>query len=107
MFMNLRSFWERHRAQRWTLTAAVPLPRKARMPEPFQPLTNDESVAVLEDAFQWLIDETRTMYAMPDGPAKLRRWAELRGRDTSMAHDLARLMKKQQGRGNAGPLLEP
>jgi hypothetical protein len=95
--MKLKSFWERHRSQRWALTNAVPLPAKARMPNPFQPLTHDQSIAVLEDAIQWLIDETRTMYAMPDGPAKLRRRAELRGRDRSMARDFARLAREQEG----------
>ncbi len=96
-FMKLKSFWERHRAQRWTLTAAVSLPAKARTPKPFQPLTNDQSIAVLEDAIQWLIDEARTMHAMPDGPSKEGRRAELRARDKSMARDFARLMREREG----------
>jgi len=93
--MNLKSFWERHRAQRWTVTAA--LSAKARIPKPFQPLTRDESIAILDDAIQWLIDEARATLLMSDGPLKKRREAELRARDKSMARDFQRLIRQQEG----------
>ena len=63
----------------------------------FEPLTHEQSVAVLEDSIQWLIDEARATMAMPSGLAKERRKAELRGRDKSMARDFARLVREQQG----------
>ena len=94
--MKLKSFWERYRAQRRSLTVTVPPPIEGG-PKPFQPLTPDESIAVLEDAIQWLIEEARAMPAMPNGPSKDRRRAELRARDKSMARDFARLVKEQQG----------
>ena len=92
--MNLKSFWERHKAQRWAGTAAPP-PR-ARTPKPFQPLRADESIAVLDDTIQWLMDEARATVAMPDGPAKEQRTAELRGRDQSVARDFRRVIRKQE-----------
>jgi len=93
--MNLKSFWERHRAQRWVGTAA--LPAKARTPKPFQPLTRNESIAILDDAIQWLMDEARATLLMSDGPSKKRREAELRARDKSMARDFQRLISEQEG----------
>jgi hypothetical protein len=93
--MNLKSFWERHRPQRWAVTAA--LPSKARPPKPFQPLTRQESIAILDDAIQWLIDEAIATLLMPKGPWKERREAELRARDKSMARDFHRLIREQQG----------
>jgi len=93
--MKLTSFWERHRAQRWAPTAGARLPVEAKTPKPFQPLTHDESIAVLDDAVRWLMDETRTALAMPNGPAKERHWAELRARNKSMARDFERLVREQ------------
>jgi hypothetical protein len=68
----------------------------ASTPKPFQLLTNDESIAILDDAIQWLIDEVRTTEAMPDGPFKERRRAELQARDKSMARDFARFVREQE-----------
>jgi hypothetical protein len=93
--MNLKSFWERHRAQRWPGTAALPV--KARTPKPFQPLTRQESIAILDDTIQWLMDEARVTLLMSDGPSKERRRAELRARDKSMARDFQRLIREQEG----------
>ena len=90
--MNLKSFWERHRAQRWAGAAA--LPAKAT-PKPFQPLTRMESLTVLDDTIQWLMDEARATMAMPDGPSKERRKAEWRARDKSIARDFQRLIRDQ------------
>jgi len=95
MVMKLKSFWERHRARRWAGTAELPLPVKARTPKSFQPLTHRESVVILEEAIQWLLDEARTTLALPNGPAKERRWAELQARDRSMARDFRRLVREQ------------
>ena len=86
--MNLKSFWERHRAQRWSVTASRPA--KARPPRPFQPLTRDESIAVLNDAVEWLMDEARTTLLMPEGQAKELRKAEL-------VRDFHRLIGQQDG----------
>jgi hypothetical protein len=93
--MNLKSFWERHRAQRWALTAS--LPAKAGTPKPFQPLTRQESAAILEDTIQWLMDEARATLVMPEGRSKARRKAELRARDKSIARDFQRLIREQEG----------
>jgi hypothetical protein len=93
--MNLKSFWERHRPQRWAVTAA--LPPKARTPKPFQPLTRQESIAILDDTIQWLMDEARAALLMFDGPSKERRKAELRARDKSIARDFQRLIREQGG----------
>ena len=89
------SFWERHRAQRWAGTAA--LPAKTRTPKAFQGLTRQESVNVLADTIRWLKTEARATLAMPDGPSKERRRAELRARDRSIARDLMRLTGEQEG----------
>ena len=93
--MNLKSFWERHRAQRWAGTAA--LPPKARTPKPFQPLTRQESIAILDDTIQWLMDEARVTLLMSDRPSKERREAELRARDRAIARDVRRLFGGQKG----------
>ena len=93
--MNLRYFWERHKPQRRALTAA-PSPN-ARTPKPFQPLTRDESILILDDAIQWLLDEAKATFLMSDGPSKERREAELRARDKSMHRDFQRLIKEQEG----------
>lgn len=93
--MNLKSFWERHRAQRWAGTAAPPA--KTRTPKPFQPLTHQESVAILDDTIEWLLDEVRATLLMSDGPSKQRRMAELRARDKSIARDFRRLSREQEG----------
>ena len=95
--MKLKDLWERYRAQRRALTLAVPSPLERRVPKPFEPLTHYESIAVLEDAIQWLIDEARTTLAIPNSPSKDRRKAELRARDKSMARDFARLVMDQEG----------
>ena len=93
--MNLKSFWERHRAQRWAVTAAPPA--KARTPKPFQPLTRQESIAILDDTIEWLLDEVRATLLMSDGPSKQRRKAELRARDKTIARDFRRLIREQEG----------
>ena len=93
--MKLKSYWERYRAQRWAATAP-PAP-KAETPKPFQPLTRDESIAILDDTIQWLMDEARATFIMHDGPSKDRRQAELRARDKSIARDFRRLIRKQEG----------
>jgi hypothetical protein len=93
--MNLRSFWERHRAQRWTVTAS--LPANASTPKPFQPLTGQESIAILHDTIEWLRDEARATLVTPDGPSKERRKAELRARDKSIARDFLRLIRQHEG----------
>ena len=93
--MNLKSFWERHRAQRRAGTIA--LPAKAGTPKPFQPLTHQESVAILGDTIEWLMDEARAALLMPDGPSKQRRKAELRARDKSIVRDFKRLIGEQEG----------
>jgi hypothetical protein len=93
--MNLKSFWERHRARRWAVTAS--LSDSARTPKPFQPLTRQESIAILDDTIEWLMDEARTTSEIPDGPAKERRNAELRARDKSIARDFQRLIREQEG----------
>ncbi len=93
--MNLKSFWERHRARRWAVTAAPSTREKT--PKPFQPLTPDESIAILDDTIQWLMDEDRATMVMPDGPSKARRRAELRARDKSLGRDFERLVRQQEG----------
>ena len=93
--MNLKSFWERHRAHRWAVNAS--LPAKARRSKPFQPLTRQESIAILDDTIEWLMDEAQVTLEMPDGPAKERRKAELRARDKSIARDFQRLIREQEG----------
>ena len=93
--MKLKSYWERYRAQRWAATAS-PAP-KAETPKPFQPLTRDESIAILDETIQWLMDEARATFIMPDGPSKNRRQAELRARDKSIARDFRRLVRKHEG----------
>jgi len=93
--MNLKSFWERHRAQRWAATAA--LPAKARTPKPFQPLTRQQSIAILDDTIEWILDEARATLVMPEGKSKERRRAELRARDGSIARDFRRLVREQEG----------
>jgi hypothetical protein len=93
--MNLKSFWERHRAQRWSTTAA--LRAKATPPRRFQPLTRNESIAILDDAIQWLMDEARTTLSMSEGTSKRRREAELRAREKSIARDFQRLIRQQEG----------
>jgi len=94
--MNLKLLWERYKAQRRVLVAAQPVPVEPRGVKPFQPLTHSESVAILDDAAEWLIDEARATLAMPDGPSKDRRKAELRGRNQSMGRDFARLVRKHE-----------
>ena len=71
------------------------LPRRVEviMPKPFQPLTRDESMAVLEYAIHWLMDETRTMLAMPVGSKKEHCRAELLGRQRTLSRDLERLVR--------------
>ena len=93
--MSLKSFWERHRTHRWAGTAALPC--KPATPKPFQPLTHQQSIAILDDTVQWLMDEARATLAMPDGPFKEWRMAELRARDQSLFRDFRRLIGKQEG----------
>jgi hypothetical protein len=93
--MNFKTFWKPKRAQRWAITAAPPAMR--RTPSPFQSLTRDESIAILDDAVQWLTDEASATMLMPDSPSKERRKAELCGRDNSMVRDFQRLVRNQEG----------
>jgi hypothetical protein len=74
----------------------MPVPAEPGTPKPFEPLTLDESIAVLDDAVQWLVDETWAALALPDGPSKDLRLAELRARNKSMVRDFERLIKKQK-----------
>jgi hypothetical protein len=94
--MKLKALWERYRSQRPLALPPRP-PLVVRTRQPFQPLTRDESIAVLDDALQWLMDEMRSTLEMPEGPAKARRWGELRARDKSMAQDFRRLVREQEG----------
>jgi hypothetical protein len=93
--MNLKSLWERHRAERWAATAD--LPAKAGTPNSFQPLTRDEFKAILDDTILWLMHEARATYLMPEGPSKDRRGAELRARSNSIAEDYRRLLGDREG----------
>ncbi len=95
--MKLRLLWERWHAHRRAVPAPFPRPSRAMTRKCFEPLTHDQSIAVLDDAIQWLINEAKATRAMPDGPERQRRRAELRGRDKSMARDFARLMRQQRG----------
>ena len=95
--MNLKALWERYRAQRQVPTPALVLPIHVRPPKPFQPLTRNQSIAVLEDAIDWLMNEARATLAMPNGRSKQRRFAELRARDKAMARDYRRLARGQCG----------
>ena len=94
--MNLKLLWERYKAQRGERVAARFVPAKARRAKPFQPLTHFQSVAILDDAAEWLIDEVKATLAMPDGPSKERRRAELRARNQSMGRDFARLVRNHE-----------
>ena len=93
--MNLRYFWERYKPRRRTLTAASSA--KARTPKPFQPLTREESILILDDALQWLMDEAKATSSLSDGPLKHRRNAELRARDIAMHRDFQRLITPLEG----------
>jgi len=93
--MNLKSFWEQHRVQRWAGTAVRAA--KASAPKAFQPLTRQESIDVLAGTIRWLKTEARATLAMPEGSTKERRRAELRARDRSIARDLVRLTREQEG----------
>lgn len=104
--MKLKALWKRFRLQRRAPAVTLSVPFEPRRPRPFQPLTQDESIAVLDDALQWLGDELRATLTLPDGPDKERRYAELRARDKAMCRDFVRLLRRQQGRGYAGPMLE-
>ena len=95
--MKLKNLWELWQAHRRSLSRPLPRPRRAMAPRCFEPLTRNQSIAVLEDAIQWLMDEAKAALAMPEGAARERRRAELRGRDKSMARDFARLMRQQKG----------
>ena len=94
--MNLKLLWERYKAQRRVFVAAQPVSVERRGVKLFQPLTLSESVAILDDAAQWLIDEARTTLAMPDSPSKDKCKAELRGRNQSMGRDFARLVRNHE-----------
>ncbi len=88
--MKLRALWELC-VERWEEATALSQPVGAKALEPFQPLTRDESIAILDEAIQWVLDETRTTLAMPDCPFKNQRLAELQARDQSMDQDFQRL----------------
>lgn len=94
--MNLKALWQRCGLKRRVRPAARPITVKITRPKPFQPLTHNQSVAILDDTIQWLIDEARMTLAMPDGPAKQQRWVELEGRDQSLVRDFQRLVRSQQ-----------
>lgn len=72
---------------------AMPPRVEVSLPKPFQPLTRDESMAVLENAIHWLMDETSTMLAMPIGSKKEHCRAELLGRERTLSRDLERLVR--------------
>ena len=93
--MNLKTFWGLCRTQGRAVTAA--LPSKAGTPKPFEPLTRQESIAILEDTIQWLMDEARATFLMPPGPSKERRRAELWARHKSISRDSRRLTSDQEG----------
>ncbi len=95
--MKLKALWDRYRSQHRALAVPAPPPIEGRGPKPFQPLTPDESVEILQQAIQWLIAEASATAAKPNGPSKDRRKAELRARDKSMARDFARLVRELQG----------
>ena len=90
--MKLRALWELC-VERWEEVTAPSPPVRAETPKPFQPLTRDESIAILDDATRWLFEEIRTTLGMPDSPLKKRRLAELQARDQSMSEDSRRLQQ--------------
>jgi hypothetical protein len=97
--MNLKLLWERYKAShrvRLVTPLQAEVPVAVRGPKPFRSLTHDESLAILEDAIEWLVDEAKTTLAMPNGPGKNRLRAELRGRHESMIRDFARLVREQE-----------
>ena len=91
-FMKLKAFWELCVGRREEGVALSPLAR-AKTPKPFQPLTRDESIVILDDAIEWLRDEIRTTLTTPDCPFKELRLAELEARDQSMNQDFRRLRR--------------
>jgi hypothetical protein len=93
--MKPKTLWERRRLQCRTLKVDARPPAGTRTPEPFQPLTRLESMAVLDETIQWLIEETTALLMMPSCPFKELRRAELRARDSSMRRDLLRLQRSQ------------
>ena len=95
LFVKIRALWERCGTRHWALAPASRLPGQARTPTRLPALTRDEFTALLDNAIQWVIDETKAVRAMPNGPSKERRWAELRARDRSMARDFERLVREQ------------
>ena len=90
--MKLKALWELC-VERWEEATALSQPARAKPPKPFQPLTRDESIAILDDAIEWLRDEIRTTLTMPDCPFKNLRLAELEARDQSMNQDFQRLRR--------------
>ena len=88
--MKLKALWDLCVGRCDEETAPSP-PVRAKTPKPFQPLTRDESIAILDDAIEWLRDEIRTTLTMPDCPFKELRLAELEARDQSMNQDFRRL----------------
>ncbi len=95
-FMKPKSLWEQFLAQRRMIGPAVPLPIQSKTPKPFQPLTRQQSIEILDDSIQWLIDETRATLAMPSGPSKDRRWTELQGRNKSFERDFERFIRSRE-----------
>lgn len=87
--MKLKALWELC-VERWEEATALSQPVRAKTLKPFRQLTRDESIAILDDAIKWLVDETRTTLAMPDCPFKERRLAELQARDQSINQDFRR-----------------
>jgi len=53
----------------------------------------------VNDVIEWFTDEITTMLAMPDGPSKEHRRAELRARHQSMIRDYERLVVGREGSG--------
>ena len=90
--MKIQALWERCRIRAWAPRPAGRAQAETRTPKPFQRLSHNESVAVLEEAVQWLIAEAKSTLEMPEGPAKRQRWAELEGRDQSLVRDFQRLL---------------
>ena len=91
-----RHDWKSHLGRRGTQGASPSSPAKARAPEPFEPLTHEESRALLLAALDWLERETWVMLAMPDGPAKEQLQSEFRGRERSMLREYERLVRERE-----------
>lgn len=84
------NFWQRHKRQRGAIRA---LPGNRIAPKPFEPLSREQSLAVLLEASYWLRAQEAAVLLMPDGPAKRRREAELLARDRCVERDYQALQR--------------